>query len=209
MNYVQLSENDEIWKKFSEHITFRARSADERKAENFIKVPFKDALGLVKDRQVFLHKGTAFVHIKNLNTIARSQFRAKLMSEMVKAYKFLPTILKDARLSQLLINLSNHNAIDFNLAEVSAPKDSDKIRLSDLDYYARLSFPPCMKVLFTALKNQHHLKHFGRLQLGLFLKGLGLTVDEAMQFWKSEFLKKIDGDKFEKNYSYNIRHMFG
>jgi DNA primase large subunit len=67
-----------------------------------------------------------------------------------------------------------------------------------------------MKTLFTALKNQHHLKHFGRLQLGLFLKGIGLTMDEAMQFWKQEFSKKgVDGDKFEKNYGYNIRHMFG
>ena len=67
-----------------------------------------------------------------------------------------------------------------------------------------------MKTLFTALKNQHHLKHFGRLQLGLFLKGIGLTMDEAMQFWRQEFSKKgIDGDKFDKNYGYNIRHMFG
>ena len=42
------------------------------------------------------------------------------------------------------------------------------------------------------------------------MKGIGLTVDEAMQFWKQEFSKKgIDGDKFEKNYAYNIRHMFG
>jgi len=35
-------------------------------------------------------------------------------------------------------------------------------------------------------------------------------MDEAMQFWKQEFSKKgVDGDKFEKNYGYNIRHMFG
>jgi DNA primase large subunit len=34
-------------------------------------------------------------------------------------------------------------------------------------------------------------------------------MDEAMKFWKDEFTKKIDGDKFEKNYSYNVRHMFG
>jgi hypothetical protein len=57
------------------------------------------------------------------------------MGELIRAYKYLPTILKDARLSKLLMNLSNHNAIDFNLTEVSAPKDTEKIRLSDLDYY--------------------------------------------------------------------------
>lgn len=34
-------------------------------------------------------------------------------------------------------------------------------------------------------------------------------MDDAMRFWKQEFSKKLDGDKFEKNYAYNIRHMFG
>ena len=172
-------------------------------------MPFKDALSLVSSKQVFLRRGIAYVPIKELNVIAKAQFRAKLMGELIKAYKYLPTILRDPRLSQLLINLSNHNAIDFNLTEVSAPADSDKIRLQDLDYYSRKSFPPCMKGLFTVVRNQSHLKHFGRLQLGLFLKGVGLSMDEAMQFWKRELTKKMDSDKFEKNYAYNIRHMFG
>lgn len=111
----------------------------------------------------------------------------------------------------MLMQLSNHNQIDFNIGDVAAPKDTEKIRLSDLDYYSRVSFPPCMKGLFIALQNQHHLKHFGRLQLGLFLKGIGFSVDESLQFWKSHFTKKsdIDDDKFERNYAYNIRHSYG
>ena len=178
-------------------------------AANYIKVPYRDAHHLVSQRQVFLHKGFAFVHVYDLNQIARTQFKNKLHSELNRAFKFLPTILQDQRLSKLIINLSNHNSIEFNLSEVQAPKDTEKIRLADLDFYQQKSFPPCMKVLYTVLRNQSHLKHFGRLQLGLFLKGLGLTVDEALQFWRREFCKKIDGDKFEKNYAYNIRHSYG
>jgi DNA primase large subunit len=34
-------------------------------------------------------------------------------------------------------------------------------------------------------------------------------MDEAYTFWKMEFTKKMDTDKFEKQYGYNIRHMFG
>ena len=119
--------------------------------------------------------------------------------------------MKDQRIYKQLMALSNHNAIDFNLFEPKAPTGEDKIRLSDLDYYSRRHMPPCMKTLFTALKNKHHLKHYGRLQLGLFLKGVGLTLDESLRFWKTEFTRKndIDGDKFEKQYAYNIRHSYG
>ena len=45
--------------------------------------------------------------------------------------------------------------------------------------------------------------------MGLFIKGLGLTVDETYTFWKQEFCKKVDPDKFDQQYGYNIRHMFG
>jgi hypothetical protein len=47
----------------------------------------------------------------------------------------------------MLMALSNHNAIDFNIYEPKTLTDSDRINLSDLDYHARLSFPPCMKAL--------------------------------------------------------------
>ena len=119
--------------------------------------------------------------------------------------------MKDQRIYGMLMGLSNHNAIDFNLFEPKAPSGEDKIRLTDLDYYSRKHMPPCMKTLYTALKNQHHLKHYGRLQLGLFLKGVGLSLDESMRFWKAEFTKKndIDNEKFEKQYAYNIRHSYG
>ena len=66
-------------------------------------------------------------------------------------------------IKNIILKLGNHNEIDFNISEVTAPKDTDKIRLADLDYHQRNSFPPCMKTLYTSLRNQSHLKHFGRL----------------------------------------------
>lgn len=46
------------------------------------------------------------------------------------------------------------------------------------------SMPLCMKQLHSALNREHKLKHWGRLQYGLFLKGAGLNVDDAMAFWQ-------------------------
>lgn len=43
------------------------------------------------------------------------------------------------------------------------------------------------------------------MQYGLFLKGIGLTLEQALQFWKQEFIKgKMDPDKvILKNHSSN------
>jgi DNA primase large subunit len=34
-------------------------------------------------------------------------------------------------------------------------------------------------------------------------------LEDALSFWRDEFTKKIDADKFEKLYAYNIRHSYG
>jgi DNA primase large subunit len=52
-----------------------------------------------------------------------------------------------------------------------------------------------MKRLHVNLRSEHHLKHQARQQYGLFLKGAGLSLEEALVFWKSEFTKKMDADK--------------
>lgn len=47
--------------------------------------------------------------------------------------------------------------------------------------------------------------------MGLFFKGIGLTMEESLTLWKREMTRKhdIDAEKFEKNYAYNIRHTYG
>ena len=55
-----------------------------------------------------------------------------------------------------------------------------KINLGNINAYAKRSFPLCMKQLYDGLKKDHHLKHFGRLQLGLFLKGTGLSLRDSI-----------------------------
>ncbi|KAK2366663.1 phospholipase D delta [Trifolium repens] len=45
-----------------------------------------------------------------------------------------------------------------------------EISLKDIDQVAKTSFPLCMRHLFDKLEEDHHLKHGGRMQLGLFLK---------------------------------------
>jgi DNA primase large subunit len=53
---------------------------------------------LVGRRIVFLHKGIAYVPVKELTTILCAHFRAKVSAELVRAYKYWPEIIKDDRI---------------------------------------------------------------------------------------------------------------
>ncbi|NP_001407375.1 DNA primase large subunit isoform 7 [Mus musculus] len=118
----------------------------------------------------------------------------------------LPAVQSDERLQPLL----NHLSHSYTGQDYSTQKNTGKISLDQIDSLSTKSFPPCMRQLHKALRENHHLRHGGRMQYGLFLKGIGLTLEQALQFWKQEFIRgKMDPDKFDKGYSYNIRHSFG
>lgn len=48
-------------------------------------------------------------------------------------------------------------------------------------------FPLCMTVMYERLTNEHHLKHWGLQQFSLFLKSIGLPLEQAMLFFRHQF----------------------
>ena len=55
-----------------------------------------------------------------------------------------------------------------------------------------------MRVMMDQLQKDHHLRHFARLSLGLFLKGAGLSLEDQSTFMKSEFTKRISEEEYKK-----------
>ena len=45
--------------------------------------------------------------------------------------------------------------------------------------------------------------------LSLCVQGLGLSMSEALVFWRRAFQQRIPEDKFAKSYAYNIRYNYG
>ncbi|XP_056421772.1 DNA primase large subunit isoform X2 [Hyla sarda] len=172
----------------------------------FYKVPFQAALDLVRPRKVFLYKGFAFIPHKDIVTLILNDFRTRLSKALALSARSLPIVQSDERLQPLLSHLS-HSYIG---QDFSSQKNTGKISLDQIDALASKSFPLCMRQLHKSLREHHHLRHGGRMQYGLFLKGIGLTLEQALQFWKLEFTKgKVDSEKFDKTYSYSIRHNYG
>ncbi|XP_073425508.1 DNA primase large subunit isoform X2 [Dendrobates tinctorius] len=172
----------------------------------FYKVPFQAALDLVRPRKVFLSKGYAFIPHKDIITLILNDFRTRLSKALALSARSLPIVQSDERLQPLLSHLS-HSYVG---QDFSSQRNTGKISLDQLDALASKSFPLCMRQLHKSLRENHHLRHGGRMQYGLFLKGIGLTLEQALQFWKLEFTKgKVDSEKFDKSYSYSIRHNYG
>ncbi|KAJ3562332.1 hypothetical protein NP233_g9648 [Leucocoprinus birnbaumii] len=199
--------NDELLSMY--HITRNDRP-DAFEREKFYKVKWTRVPDLVEKRKVFLKGGWAYVPSREQSSIVFQEFEVELEKALETTARLIPRLDEDSRLIPVLDNLSQGfvAGIASEWTNATGPSTAGEIRAEMVDDLARKHFPMCMRSLHENLRRDHHLKHFGRLQYGLFLKVLGLSIEEAIAFWRKSF-SKITDDKFNKEYRYNIRHSFG
>lgn len=152
-----------------------------------------------------MRDGYLYVHRRHLSVLICRKFRSMLSDALDATHEALHDKERDDRLTPLLSALTRRTANDEYNARV-ATKES--IRLEDIDELARLHYPPCMRTHHRELRSKHHLQHTGRLHYGLFLKAIGLSLEDALQFWRTEFRRVMDEKKFE-THAYNIRLTYG
>lgn len=176
--------------------------------KTFYKVDFIDAIELIRRGSVHLKKGFAYFPFDDLVTILVTKMKNNMMAAMARSFKHLAILEEEGRLLPRLSLLSNnaYSGKDYNGEQ---PDGSIIVTRHMIDKLSRRSFAPCMKQMHNHLRVNHHLKYGARRQYGLFLKGIGLSLDEAIAMMRDEFTKKITSDKFDKEYGYNIRYMYG
>lgn len=173
---------------------------------NIYKVHFTKVSDLVLRRKVFIKKGFAYVPQTELYSVLSTVFKKLLADELEYLAENLSLYDTDSRVKAIMKGLHTcYTGKDYCI------KPSQSISRNDLDDLSVKSFPLCMKAMHETFKSTHHLKHQARLQYGLFLKGIGLNMEESLKFWKEGFTKKpeINVEVFDKQYAYAIRHSYG
>ena len=163
----------------------------------------------MSNREVILIGGNGYLSIDRADYLIETFFKRHLEDATRKTKKLVPFIEETFEdLAEYLDKIDNLFMFGKDYTKISLQRQA-KINIADIDIYASQHFPLCMREMHKHLRQHHHLRHTGRVQYGLFLKGIGVSMEDALRFWKSEFTKKIPNDKFEKNYAYNIRHSYG
>jgi DNA primase large subunit len=176
--------------------------------ENWFKVDWTRVPEMVEHRSVFLKQGLAYVPMREQSSMILTEFTNRLDKALQRTSQALPGLDEDDRLSPILNHLAKNFATpDAAFSESDAAVPGAPINASNIDSLSQ-HFPLCMKNLHNTLRKNSHLKHFGRLQYTLFLKGIGLSLEDCLVFWRHSF-RLITDDTFNKEYKYNVRHSYG
>ena len=182
-------------------------SAIKFEEEKYYKVSWLEAIDLVRSRRVFIEAGMAYIPSSEVLSLVIGVFRSKLSHNLVLTCRALPVLEDDARLVSMVQNLDKR----YTGEDYSANKTAGRVLPTEVEGLSKRNFPLCMSTIQQVLTSSHHIKYKARLQYGLFLKGIGMTLEDAMKFFRGEFTKRhdVDVDKFEKEYAYGIRYNYG
>lgn len=176
--------------------------------DHYYRIPFEQASELVQMRRVYLVRGSAYVHEDDLVTIVLGQYRANLGRALEHAFRALP-LHKDERVDPLLAIIPKQY-IGKDYSQTAASGRKHKVTLEDVEALSKRSFPLCMRTLHQRLRANHHLRHMARMEYGLFLKGIGLSLEDSLEFWRREIVQKYGEDGWrKKGFAYNIKHNYG
>lgn len=174
-----------------------------------LRMPWWPHLGYhIKRQRCYLEDGYGFVPPQDVESVILAGFRRLLTNSfaMLRKQQFAinSVVFSDPQLGPLLRTIADggHLQVTSPLTTTQAPQ----LTLENLEQLSAASFPPCMKHLYYNFKRTRHLRHWGRLQLWLFLKACGLGLDAQLHWWRSIW---SEPDKFDKEIRYNLRHAYG
>lgn len=212
---------DDIMKEdpsFLEYLNYRRKGCNVpvENPNNFYMVPLSLATRLVKSRSVLMRKGKAILYRDQVQEVVLTVFRGHVNKGLHTSYL---SRLKEQKLMEESEKLNIIHMVDSFLESfIADPTDNleeskaGSIRAGDVSHLAWNHFPLCMRQIDSHLRRSGHLKHTGRFTYGLFLKAIGLSLEDSIQLFSTLMTVKGGGspEAFSKtSYGYNVRHNYG
>ena len=179
----------------------------------YYRVPFLQALELIGRRLCYVAEGYAYVPLDRVVSIIVAKFRSALSRSLAYASGIFSQVVthdEASRIGPLLTSMNSAYTGPGGRDATSFGIDTDNaLTSSNVDAMSTQSMPLCMRQLHRGLQRDHKLKHQGRLQYGLFLKGAGMSLEEHTLYFQREFTRIMTNEQFNKQYAYSIRHTHG
>lgn len=181
----------------------------------YFSVPWQKCLTLVSNQDVHLIEGFAIVPCNQWNNVLVDLFRLiyiKSLSHFSRSKSALPE--KNVQIEYLSDKVNQYYYSKINILR----KFNKQISLEEFET-KKLLLPPCMFLSLNSLFKNHRLAHDPRYRLTLFLKEIGVPLDQTLMLFKQEYSKSENPhstctcthtwDENYKRIEYNVRHTYG
>jgi DNA primase large subunit len=175
-----------------------------KKQQSTIAIHFTCVPKLVTNRSAILTKGWVVAPIEQFTNSVKTEFENTLNKRIISTGKKMDRTARSA-VKELRDEIGK---TIHTFAKRSGDVDYSSYEL----YHRQDIFPQCMLDLYSEVMEKGHLGHEERFQLGLFLKKLGMTIDDQLHFWYSHAIDNagLSFNEFSRGQAgYIIRHMYG
>lgn len=203
---IKIKLNDYFFKFLGKYLEQEYSTLPGQANSKFLKIPFRYAGPLIEKYEVEICDGFAYIQPYNSYRMIQDLFgeimfiQYKQLKEVEKAMR-----ARDPRLTELreAIRKEKKEKVFYEM------HTSFNISYQSVANLAPKHFPLCMEEIYDSLKSKHMLKHWGRLQFGLFLKGIGLSLEDNISLFSTELKKSATAVKKVSEYKYYLEHMYG
>lgn len=158
---------------------------------------------MISKRRVILVSGTASIEkMSQVSDVVVYHYELQLRSRL----ESLRRATKVQSPERHVMDILGHFTDQIQIQILSSRRDSDRVpkhpllSIDQVDRVAPVRFPLCMSILHRRLREDRHLKYQGRMQYRLFLKELGLSVEDSLAFWRQAFSPKTNAHEFDKRF---------
>lgn len=176
LNYHPITEDEKSDVKEGLYDSTAMHGVNKVEVEEFYKVHFTAVPDLIRTRRCYVKAGYAYVSTTDFISIVAGLHESCIENGLAAAARVLPDLDNDERLVDLVKNLhTSYTGKDYVVS------GKGTVPIESIDQLSKKSFALCMRQCHETLRSKHHLKHEGRLQYGLFLKGIGVTLEDSLR----------------------------